>query len=459
MLSTQLFSRRDWLKTSSCGFGHVALLGLLSQTDRLKASEAAAGPKLHFPPRAKRVIFVFLQGAPSHIDTFDYKPRLQQDDGKPEAANSGNPRKLLGSPWKFSQHGQSGQWISELFPHLATHADRLCVLKSLTTDIPNHPQAVMQMHTGSFRFTRPSLGSWVLYGLGSENEQLPGFIAFNPLSRLGGAQNYGNAFLPAAYQATRIGAEGENIAEARVEHISNPRLASQLQRKQLDLLRDLSQSSLDKPRPQELDNVIQSYELAFRMQGTAPQLLDLAGESQETLDLYGVGKDGTDGFGRQCLLARRCVEAGVRFVEITYPGWDHHRDLRRQMTRCCHGVDQPVAALLTDLARRGLLEETVVLFGGEFGRTASGQNGDGRDHNAEGFSMWLAGAGIKGGMSYGATDEYGAKAVENKMHIYDLQATLLHALGLDHEKLTYRYAGRDFRLTDVHGRVVQEILS
>ena len=451
------FSRRELLQTSSCGFGYLALRSLLGSTKT--AFAGAADPKLPpFAAKAKHVIFVFLQGAPSHLDTFDYKPRLAADTGTAETPDTANSRKFLGSPFKFAQHGESGHWISELYPHLARHADKLCVLKSLVTDIPNHPQATLQMHTGSFRFARPSLGSWVLYGLGTENSELPGFIAVNALNRVGGAQNYGNAFLPSAFQATRIGSEGDDVKGAKFNHIVNSQLSSQQQSLQLKLLSDFHRerpAGLDA----ELDGVIQSYELAFRMQGSVPELLNLAEESPATLASYGIGQTATDNFGRQCLLARRSVEAGVRFVEITSTGWDHHQNLRRSMVQGCLGIDQPVAALLQDLEQRGLLDETLVLFGGEFGRTPTSQGDDGRDHHVNGFSMWLAGGGVKAGLSYGATNDHGIEVTEKKMHIYDLQATLLHLLGLDHEQLTFPYAGRNFRLTDVYGQVAQEILA
>ena len=452
-------SRRQWLRSTACGFGSLALAGLLD--DEKARGDSTSGPVgPHFAPKAKRMIFVFLQGSPSQIDTFDYKPRLQSDDGKPVAAGTGNPLKYLGSPWKFSQHGESGQWISELYPHVAKHADKLCLLKSLTTDIPNHPQAVLQLHTGAFRFARPSLGSWLLYGLGTENKELPGFLVLNPLIRVGGAQNYGNAFMPSRFQAARIGQEGQPISKAELGHVLNSRWDAKVQRRQLDLLADLNAA-----RPQhtadegDLDGVIQSYELAFRMQGSLPKLFDISKETKETLDLYGIGETATDDFGRQCLLARRAVESGVRFVEVTSTGWDHHANLRRDMVRGCKSVDQPVGALLTDLERRGLLKDTLVLFGGEFGRQPIGQSADGRDHQVDGFTMWLAGAGVRGGYSYGATDDYGQKIVDKKMHIHDLNATLLHLMGLDHTQLTYGYSGRDFRLTDVFGEVATEIIA
>jgi hypothetical protein len=458
---SQFFSpigdRRQWLRNTACGFGSLALADLLATQAR--AADGTANPAPHHPPKAKRMIFVFLQGSPSQLDTFEYKERLQKDAGKPIAEGTGNPLKWLGSPWKFSQHGQSGRWISELYPHVAKHADKLCLLHGLATDIPNHPQAVLQMHTGAFRFARPSFGSWLLYGLGTENKDLPGFLVLSPLTRVGGAQNYGNAFLPSRFQATRIGTEGQPIAKADLGHVVG-KWDEAAQREQISLI-----SELDKSRPlhtvneNDLDGVIRSYELAFRMQGSLPRLFDLSKESKETLDLYGIGTEPTDDFGRQCLLARRAVESGVRFVEVTHTGWDHHANLRRDMVRGCKQVDQPVAGLLEDLDRRGLLKDTLVLFGGEFGRQAWGQSADGRDHQVEGFTMWLAGAGVKPGATYGKTDEYGAKIVAQRTHIHDLNATLLHILGLDHERLTYNYSGRNFRLTDVFGNVVEDILA
>jgi hypothetical protein len=465
--STVHGSRRRWLQTSSCGFGAMALASMLPPVASAQTLAEGGDPShvsgAHFPPRAKRVIFVFLQGAPSHLDLVDYKPKLQEDTGKPEsgAADSGNPRTYLGSPWKFSQHGQSGHWFSELLPNIAKHADRLCVIKSLTTDIPNHPQAVLQLHTGSHRFTRPSMGSWVLYGLGTENQELPGFISINALTRVGGVQNYGNAFLPAQFQATRITNEGQDITKAQLRHIQNTQVSTGRQRQQLDLLSSLhlGRNHAEGESDTELDSVIDSYELAFRMQSSAPQLLDISGESASTHELYGIGKQPTDQFARQCLMARRLSEAGVRFVEITHTGWDHHNNLRQQMTERTAEIDQPISGLLADLEQRGLLQDTLVIVGGEFGRTATAQNNDGRDHSVTGFPVLLAGGGVKPGFSFGATDEYGIHAVEGKSHIYDLQATVLHTLGLDHERLTYTYAGRPFRLTDVYGRVISEVLT
>jgi hypothetical protein len=454
------FSRREFLKTSACGFGYLALSGLCADASSETANPLAAKMP-HHQPRARRVIFMFMQGGPSHVDTFDYKPRLEVDHGKDVVhGKGGRSRPILKSPWKFIPSGESGLPISELFPNLARHADKLCLLNSMLTDLPNHPQASVQMHTGSFQFVRPSMGAWVLYGLGSENQQLPGFITINPVGRVGGAQNYGSAFLPAAYQGTRIGGAGEPLARAGIANIRNARIAADLQRQQIDFLQELNQDRLqrDEVNP-PLEGIINSYELAFRMQSAVPRLMDISNETQATLDRYGIGRGPTDNFGRQCLLARRFAEAGVRFIEISFPGWDQHTGLRARLTANCTAIDTPMAGLLADLEQRGLLNDTLLVWGGEFGRTPGAQQQDGRDHNASGFSMWMAGGGVKGGMRYGATDEHGIAAVEDKMHVHDLHATILHLLGLDHQKLTYRYSGRDFRLTEVAGRVATQLMS
>jgi hypothetical protein len=456
--STRRFSRRELLQTASCGFGYLALASLCAELAASESSNPLAPKPPHFTPHAKRVIFLFMQGAPSHVDTFDYKPQLAKDDGK-AAPGKGN-RKLLKSPFTFKQHGKSGLWLPEIFPELAKHADDLCLLNSLQTDLPNHPQASVQMHTGNFQQTRPSMGAWTLYGLGTENQELPGFITINPPGGAGGAVNYGSAFLPAAFQGTRIGGGGGKGAGQQVANLENPRLNPALQRKQLDLLQDLNRERLTKDEVNtELEGVIESYELAFRMEGAVPQVMDYSNESQSTLAAYGIGEKGTDGFGKQCLLARRFAEAGVRFVEISLGNWDQHKNLKGQLTTNAHSIDKPIAALMSDLKQRGLFKDTLLVWGGEFGRTPSAQNADGRDHNAKGFSMWLAGGGSKGGIRYGATDEYGTEAVKDPMHIHDLHATLLYLLGLDHERLTYRYSGRDFKLTDTAGKVHKGVVA
>lgn len=452
-------SRRQALKTLSGGFGYAAFAALAASQSAMQAAPGPLAPREpHFTPRAKRVIFLCMRGGPSHVDTFDYKPQLTKDSGK--EAPVGRAARWMGSPWKFQEHGQSGLPISELFPNLARHADDLCLINGMTTDLPNHPQAFTQLHTGNFQFVRPSMGAWTLYGLGTENQNLPGFINLAPPVGVGGARNYSSAFLPAIYQGTAIGQERQPVSSAAVGNLGNPEMTRRSQRVQLDYVQKLNRSHLEESPSQEMvEGVIQSYELAFRMQSEMPGVMDLASESRATLDAYGIGSGVTDDFGRQCLLARRFIEAGVRFVELSHGNWDQHRALETALTRNCTGIDQPIAALLADLKSRGLLKDTLVIWGGEFGRTPYAQNGDGRDHNNRGFTMWMAGGGVRGGMRYGATDEHGHRAVENTMHIHDLHATMLHLLGLDHEKLTYSYAGRNFRLTDVYGKVARDILA
>lgn len=473
-MSTTPFSRREFLKTGSNGFGYL-VFAALAQQQMLRANTQGAGPLApkapHATPRAKRVIFLCMQGAPSHVDTFDYKPKLSADSGKgaPSAAGRYGTAKLMGSPWKFNQHGRSGLWISELFPNLAKHADELCLLNSMATDLPAHPQAFSQLHTGTTQFVRPSLGAWTLYGLGTVNENLPGFITVNPPGNA--ARTYGSAFLPAIYQGTKIGGNGlpggaavtrrfGGGEEAGVANIKNTRFTTDEQRTQLDLVQALNKSRMqqDGGVSPEVEGVIESYELAFRMQAEVPKVMDLSKETAATQALYGIGEQETDTFGRQCLMARKFVEAGVRFIEITNGNWDQHFNLKAALERNTTAIDKPIAGLLTDLKQRGLLKDTLVIWGGEFGRTPHSQGEDGRDHNNKGFSMWMAGGGVKGGMTYGATDDYGYEAVLNKMHIHDWHATVLALLGLDHERLTFRYAGRDFRLTDVYGTVAKEIM-
>jgi hypothetical protein len=458
MLHPTLLNRRSLLKTASCGFGYLAYAGLAAQQARAEADAAPASPlsprSPHFAPRAKRVIFLFMQGGPSHVDTFDYKPALARDDGKEGTQRRG---KLLASPFKFNRSGRSGLPISELFPGVASHADDLCLLNGMYTDNPAHPQATILLHTGNARFVRPSLGSWVVYGLGSTNSNLPGFITINPPAGLGGAQNYGAGFLPAAFEGTRIAGGDANA----LPNLASRFLGPTMQRRQLDLVQGMNQELLARqgPNPQ-IEGLIESYELGFRMQTTVPDVMDLAGENPKTLDLYGINGGASAQFGRQCLLARRFAEAGVRFIEVGMQGWDQHNNLKATLTRNANAIDKPIAGLLTDLKQRGMLDETLVVWGGEFGRTPTSQNGgDGRDHNNRGYSMWMAGGGIKGGLRHGATDEHGTAAVDGKIHIHDLHATILNQLGLNHEHLTYRYAGRDFRLTDVYGNVVREVLA
>jgi hypothetical protein len=446
-------SRRQVLKHAGAGFGYVALAGMLAeQAPRATAATKPLAPKKPMlPTKAKRIIFLFMSGSMSQMDTFEYKPQLQKNDGK-EGPGGGT---LTASKFKFSQHGKTSTWVSELFPHVAKHVDKFCFLRGLHTDTPAHPQAVIQLHTGTAlaSLTRPSMGAWLLYGLGTENQELPGYVTINPPSSVGGAVNYGSAFLPAHFQGTRLSDTG---------YLPNlkAQTAEPLQRKQLDLLQEMNRDLAAKPgAPDQVDGVIQSYELAFRMQRKVPELLDISKEPLAVREAYGV-KAGPEGsFARQCLMARRLSEAGVRFVEICQGNWDHHSNLHKGLISNAAMTDRPTAALLTDLEQRGLLDETLLLFGSEFGRQPTAQGPDGRDHNITGYPMWLAGAGVKKGFSYGATDEYGLKAVEGKMHMTDLHATLLALMGLDHEKLTYRYAGRDFRLTDVAGNVATEIFA
>ncbi len=465
----QLFSRRTALKSISSGFGYLAFAALADQEALAEGAAKTRSPLApkdpHFEPRAKRVIFLSMRGAPSHVDTFDYKPQLQKDDGKQARNTRLRGGRLMGSPWEFSQHGKSGLWVSELMPEIAAHADELCVLSGMHTDIPNHPQAQVQMHTGTSRFVRPSLGAWTLYGLGTENANLPGFIALNPAS--GTAQHFGSAFLPAIHQAARFGSSSRRSArrvrggtKEEVPNIKNLKLDTELQRLQLDYVQNLNRAKLKRDGDQpEVEGVIESFELAFRMQDEIPELMDVSGESRKTLDLYGIDGSASDRFGKQCLLARRFIEAGVRFVELSHGNWDHHRNITNDLPARCNEIDKPIAGLLADLKQRDMLKDTLVIWAGEFGRTPHGQGGDGRDHNNKGYTTWMAGGGVKGGFKYGATDPHGYEAVEGRMHIHDWHATILHALGLNHEKLTYRHAGRDFRLTDVHGIVAKEIFA
>jgi len=452
-------SRRQWLKTTATGFGYVALADLVTRAavadgpDPL-ATSPLAPKEPHFPARAKRVIFLYMQGAPSHVDTFDHKPKLQADDGKTVDLGKG-PRKLLKSPYNFAKSGKSGLWFPSIFPHLAKHADDLCLLNSMHTDAAVHPQATIMLHTGNFRFIRPSMGAWVLYGLGTENHDLPGFLVINPA---GGTQSFASAFLPAAYQGTKIEGSGGN--RGQIANIENSKLSAQLQRQQLDLLGAINREQLERDRVNpELEGVIESYELAFRMEGAVPELMDLSSEKKQTLAAYGIDEEATDRFGRQCLLARRFAEKGVRFIELGFGNWDQHTNLTAQHAANAQAIDKPIAALLADLKQRGMMKDTLVVWGGEFGRTPAAQGGDGRDHNNKGFSMWMAGGGVKGGYRHGATDEYGAEAVDKKMHINDMHATMLYLLGLDHLKLTYQYSGRNIRLTDLAGEVAMDVVA
>jgi hypothetical protein len=474
-MNTSPFSRREFLKTTSSGFGYLAFAAL-AQEQMLRAASEPAGPLTpknpHFAQKAKHVIFLCMQGGPSHVDMLDYKPKLIKDAGKdaPSSAGRYGQTKLMAPQWKFNQHGKSGQWVSELLPNVAKHADEMCIINSMATDLPAHPQAFTQLHTGTTQFVRPSLGSWALYGLGTANQNLPGFITISPPANA--TRTYGSAFLPAIYQGTKIGGptfSGLGAARrgtgamdnATMANVKNNRFSTAAQREQLDLVQALNKSrmQLDGGVSPEVEGVIESYELAFRMQAEVPKVMDLSKETAATKALYGIDDAGTDTFGRQCLMARKFIEAGVRFIEITQGNWDQHFNLKTALERNCEAIDKPIAGLLTDLHQRGLLKDTLIIWGGEFGRTPHSQGNDGRDHNNKGFTMWMAGGGVKGGLTYGKTDDYGYEAVENKVPIHDWHATVLALMGLDHEKLTYRYAGRDFRLTDVYGTVIKDIMA
>ncbi len=449
------------LQQTAAGFGWLAFAAMNAHP-AMAASEFASplAPRApHFAGKAKRVIFLFMQGGPSHLDTFDWKPGLKRNAGKSGPASTGQGGrggKLLAPQFAFQRHGESGLFLSELFPELSRYADKLCLLNGMHTSNAAHPQATIALHTGSVNFVRPSMGSWITYGLGSENQDLPGFVTINPVG-LGGAQNYGSSFLPAYYQGTRVDLEAGGITDIRNRHLGRQR-----QREQIDLIQAMNRDLLAKhPQQPELEGVIQSFELAFRMQTSVPEVLNLQAESQATLDRYGIESAATRDFGTQCLMARRLAEAGVRFIQVSKGGWDQHNNLKSALRRNCEAIDRPIAGLLQDLEERGMLEETLVVWGGEFGRSPQdqGSGGDGRRHNHEGYTMWMAGGGVRGGIRYGATDETGGVAIEGKVGTHDLHATILHLLGLDHTRLVYRYAGRDFRLTDVYGDVAKDIIA
>ena len=470
MFQRNQLSRRTSLLRCGAGFGAVALSALLADKayaagttdDASAAAEYPLSPKQpHFPARAKRVIFLFMPGGPSQVDTFDPKPRLEKDNGQPSPKlYLGQQRNLLASPWKFRKHGQSGLEVSELFPRTATCIDDICVIRSMITDDPNHPGGCLLMNTGERVFSRPSLGAWVTYGLGTENQNLPGFVAIGPGPIIEGARQYGSSFLPASYQGTLV----SNPAEP-LRNLASTQVTRERQRRELDALNRLNNLHREQRNDDDtLSARMESFELAFRMQTEAPEAFDLKGETAVMNRQYGLDRPETEQFGRQCLLARRLVERGVRFVQLYhttggFQPWDQHSGLKAGHEKNAMATDQPIAGLLADLKARGLLEETLVVWGGEFGRTPTAEGKDGRDHHPFGFTMWLAGGGVRGGMAYGATDEFGWDAIENRMHVHDLHATMLHLLGLDHERLTYRFAGRDFRLTDVHGQVASDIIS
>ncbi|MBT5886137.1 MAG: DUF1501 domain-containing protein [Planctomycetaceae bacterium] len=463
-------SRRDFLRATSCGFGTLALNSILQRqasADSIKndITNPLATRQPHFPARAKRVIFLFMSGGPSQMDLFDYKSHLAQRAGEPipyklpktEATVGLDNTRLLGPVTGFMHQGECGLYMSDLLPHLGQHADDLCVLRAVQADSPNHPVAIRQLHTGNLFDTVPSMGSWLSYGLGTENQQLPSYITILPQE---GERNFSSAFLPAIHQGTAIEQVGTSPDKAPIRHLTDSQIPVKVQRRRIDLIQSINQRQLDHLKvDQQMEGVIESFELAFRMQTETPRLVDFAEESKETLALYGINGSPTDGFGRQCLLARRFAEAGVRFIQVSLGGWDHHNKIATGLPDRCAVSDKPVAGLLTDLKTRGLLDDTLVLWGGEFGRTPHAQNGDGREHNHHGFTMWMAGGGVKGGITHGVTDDFGYYGVEGQVHINDLHATMLHLLGLDHERLTFDHHGRPFRLTDVAGKVVQEIIA
>ena len=463
-------SRREFLARAGNGFGLVALADLLADkasrgdvADPDRAANPYAVRAPHHPPTAKRCIFLYMPGGPSHIDLFDPKPKVAAMNGQPlpfekpklERVKTGN---LLASPWKFAKHGQCGTELSELLPHLATHVDDLCVIRSMVADNINHTGAALQLNTGEQAFSRPSLGSWLVYGLGTENQNLPAFVVVSPAAVFQGAQLWSSSFLPSAYQGTLV----RNL-DHPIANLSDPFGDSTSQRVKLDAIGRLNQlHKQDRMIDSQLDARIASFELAFRMQRDAPEAFDITRESAVTKRLYGIGDPTTDLFGRQCLLARRLTERGVRYVQLfdapANNAWDHHGGLRENLPKRCAAVDRPIAALLCDLKARGLLDDTLVLWGGEFGRTPTAEGTNGREHHPFGFTMWMAGGGVRPGHVHGATDEFGWHSVQDKVHVHDLHATILHMMGFDHERLTYRHAGRDYRLTDVYGNVVREIL-
>src|SRR6056297_126019 len=461
-------SRRESLQRMGTGLGMLGLAGMLAQEDSLAsaASKVMTNPLTpkspHFAPRAKHIIHLFMNGGPSQVDTFDPKLALKKYNGqRPPSADLKTERKtggLMMSPFAFKRYGQSGIEVSDLFPNVGACIDDICVIRSMHTNIPNHEPSLLMMNSGETQPTRPSMGSWLQYGLGTENQNLPGFVVLCPGKPVVGPQLWSNSFLPGIFQGTHINHASNVDPKKVIQHISNPYLTGDAQRQQLDLLKQMNELHLERRGGQDnrLEARIESLEIALRMQSEAQEVFDLERETQTTRDAYGSGQ-----FGRGCLAARRLVESGVRMVQVYYGNgqpWDDHGDIKAHADKA-KNVDQPIAALLNDLKQRGLLQDTLVIWGGEFGRTPVAENGNGRDHNHHGFSMWLAGGGVKGGMTYGATDEFGFAAVENKVHVHDLHATILHLMGLDHERLTYRYSGRDFRLTDVHGRVVHDLIA
>jgi hypothetical protein len=463
------------LREVACGFGAVAFAAMATELDGAqlfglnnRASGKDREQGLHHPARVKNVIFLYMDGGPSQIDTFDPKPLLDKEAGQPfkmkiEPTQFNNIGTTMPCPWTFQPYGESGIPVSELFPHVAKHVDDLAVIRSMQSEFSEHTNANYFLHTGSGLQGRPSMGAWIGYGLGSECRDLPGFVVLNGgLIPPGGLDCFNSGFLPASFQGSIF-----NSGDHPLANIQPQEKTSQLQKNKLALLSRLDQHALESiGKVDQVESAIANYELAFRMQSAVPDLASLVGETEATKEMYGMNAQskGTAIFGRQCLLARRLIERGVRFIELTCPAlgydrWDQHNDLKQGHYDNAMAVDQPIGALLADLKQRGLFDETLVVWSGEFGRTPFAQGSNGRDHNPFGFSLWLAGGGIKGGTIYGATDEYGYKAIENKLEIHDLHATMLHLLGVDHERLTFRWSGRDMRLTDVHGKVISGVLT
>jgi Protein of unknown function (DUF1501) len=470
-ITTALQPRRRFLQQFSLGFGGLALNLMLHQqsvADSLQNSAGGILERFHYSPKARSVIFLYMDGGPGQMDTFDPKPELTKLHGKPfpmkmEPTQFDNNGSVMASPWQFKQYGQSGLSVSDLFPYLGKQADKLCVIRSMTSKFPEHTSANYFLHTGLGIVGRPSMGAWVVYGLGSPTQELPGYVVINGgLTPPGGLDNFASGFLPAAFQGSTFAPSGDPIANLK----SDQRSAEQIARRR-ELLRSLDSNFLEATaKADPVDSAIRNYELAYRMQQSVPAAADLNEETSATRQAYGVDHSHkpTAIYARQCLLARRLVERGVRFIELTCPSvghdrWDQHANLKKGHEDNALAVDQPIAALLEDLQQRGLLESTLVVWAGEFGRTPFAQGADGRDHNPFGFSIWLAGGGVRGGTTFGATDEFGYKAVEQPVEIYDLHATMLRLLGVDHERLTFRFGGRDHRLTDVHGKVISEIIA
>ena len=462
-------TRREMLGRCAGGFGSVALSSLLADPVYGKAKSPFAPKNTHHDPKAKSVIFLYMDGGVSQVDSFDYKPRLEKDHGKPFSAKINptqfdNIGKTLKSPWDFKQYGQSGLNVSDLFPYVGEMADDLCVVRSMTSKFSEHNSANFFLHTGFGVQGRPSMGAWMSYGLGAEATDLPGFVVLNGgLIPSGGWDNFGNGFLPASHQATVFKTGKEPLADIR------PRESREgVQKSKLDLLNKLDQGVLDRlGRVDEIESAIANYEMAYRMQAAVPELINIKGETDGTQKLYGLDSkyEPTRTFGMQCLIARRLVEKGVRFIELTCPRisgndrWDAHGGLKKNHGDNSRAIDQPIAGLLRDLKSRGMLKDTLVVWSGEFGRTPFAQGSNGRDHNPFGFTIWMAGGGVKEGFTYGATDEFGYRAVENKLDIHDMHATMLHLLGMDHKKMTYLFDGRDMRLTDVHGNVAHDLIA